>query len=72
MKKIKNCFSYQWCSDYSKELGYARQDLAFALNCSSAEISNWLNGKVCPSLYYVAKLAKLLKCSIEDLIEEVD
>ena len=72
MKIVKNCFSYQWCSDYSKELGYTRKDLAKLLNCSNANVSNWLNGKVCPSLYYVVKFAKLLNCNVEDLIEEVE
>jgi transcriptional regulator with XRE-family HTH domain len=50
--------------------GYTQQQLADELGLTQAAISMWLSGKREPSVFYLRKLAKLFKVSMNWFYEE--
>ncbi len=53
-----------------KKSGYTQKEIAEKLNTTEANISGWSKGTIIPRLDNAYKLSKILKCSLNDLIEE--
>ena len=70
--KTINCFSYQWCKDYIKEKGYSQRFISIKTGIKQSNLNKYLNGKAIPNLRNVALIAKVLDCTVDDLIEEVE
>jgi transcriptional regulator with XRE-family HTH domain len=47
--------------------GMTQSDLADAIGITNAGLSGYINGKHTPSFYMVNKIARVLKCSVDEL-----
>lgn len=54
---------------YRKRLKMTQQHLADLLVCDRTTISKWESGSSEPSKYMMSKIAEVLDCRVEDLIE---
>ena len=73
-KDKDNLSEDEWRKEFGKRLrkkmnrvGISQNDLALELDITQPQVSCYVNGKVTPSFYIIDKIAKLLKCSIDDL-----
>lgn len=53
-----------------KEKGFTQKSIAKKMGVSVATVSRWESGIFYPRANKLAKLSKVLKCSINDLIEK--
>lgn len=51
-----------------KERGYTQEELAFLCNLSSDTISQYERGRRNPNLTIISEIARVLKCSVSDLV----
>ena len=59
--KIKQCRT---------EIGLTQKELAEKLNVAFQTVSKWENGTTEPDIYTLKELAKLFRCSVDDLISD--
>lgn len=52
---------------YRERAGLRQEDLAKKLDVDQTAVSNWELGKAKPLKKYHKKLARILKCSVDDL-----
>lgn len=57
---------------YRERSGLRQVDLAKKLDVDQTAVSNWELGKTKPLRKYHKKLAKLLNCTVEELLAEED
>lgn len=50
-----------------KDAGYTQKDIADILGIDQSTVAKWENGTSYPMVSTLPKLAKLFKCSIDDL-----
>lgn len=55
---------------YRKLAGLTQEQLAKKMNLDQTAVSHWENGKTRPARKLHKKLARVLGCTIEDLMEE--
>lgn len=51
------------------ELGMTQQQLAEKVGCYAKDVSRWENGVFMPHVETMLKIATVLDCSIDDLVE---
>lgn len=56
---------------YREAAGLRQSDLAKKLDVDQTAVSNWELGKAKPLRKYHKKLAKLLRCTVDELLSEV-
>lgn len=49
--------------------GLSREDICDLAGISNGSLSNYMNGKKMPTIVNICKLAKILKCPVQDLID---
>lgn len=52
--------------------GLAQMDVAKKLNVTQCSVSLWESGKTKPCRKYHAKLAKLYKCTVNDIVNTIN
>jgi transcriptional regulator with XRE-family HTH domain len=52
-----------------REAGLTQQGLADALGVTQAAVANWENGRRCPPVKTLRKVAEALGCTIAELID---
>tara|TARA_Y100000817_G_C16813086_1_gene525147 strand:- start:6 stop:230 length:225 start_codon:yes stop_codon:yes gene_type:complete len=57
---------------YIKKNGLQNTYIAQQLGCHRTEISQWIAGKRKPSRDRLKKLARILRCRMQDLIENIE
>lgn len=67
MKKIKTDFAKN-LKKYIIDRGFKVKDFAFLVYVTPQTVRNWVNGKSKPSLLVLVKVAKILKCRLENLL----
>lgn len=56
--------------EYRKNLNFRQKDIAEKMNVTVATYSRWENGKIYPRTEKLSALAKILNCSVLDLLPE--
>ena len=74
MKNKSKIFKYGVLISKVCEHELTINQFSYLMGVSPSHIYKWLNGDTAPSLYYVAKMAKFFKCSIDTFVNfsEVD
>lgn len=54
---------------YREKQGLLQKELAEKLNVKRTTITNWENGLTSPRVSLLPKIAKILKCKIDDLFK---
>lgn len=54
---------------YREKQGLLQKELAEKLNVKRTTITNWENGLTSPRISLLPKIAKILKCKIDDLFK---
>lgn len=62
----------EYLKKYRIENGLTQADLAGKLSISQNAISQYENGKRCPPISRIAKIAKVLGCSVGDIVSDSD
>ena len=71
MKEFKRKFA-KVLSDRMWDLGMNQSELAKKIGVSQVTIGTWVNRKSTPRAWLIPKLAKVLDCTVSDLIEFED
>lgn len=65
-----------WVKEFARRLkkrlyirGIPQADVANHCGVSQGTVSNWLRGRTTPDLYILTKIAELIGCTTDDLIE---
>ncbi len=53
-----------------KQLGLSQYDLAKMLGVDQTAVHNWERGKAMPTAKRLPAIAKILNCSVDDLLQE--
>lgn len=54
-----------------KAAGITQEQVAAALNVTQGAVSQWERGEVLPTIPNLVKLARLLGCTVDDLMRDV-
>lgn len=54
---------------YMRDMSISQRDLAYKANISESSLSRYINGTRMPSAIIVAKFARILNCSADELID---
>ena len=57
--------------EFRQKNNYTQRYVAYKLGVSQQSVDKWEQGKSIPNIVHLVKLAKLMQCSVDELVDSI-